>query len=82
MKSICFYAFAAAAVSLSAAVSGVTPGWDNLEDERKLREPAKLYWQASITNAAEELELAFADGATGRVEYVDGKLLIEKFFRR
>ena len=79
MKLIYFSAFAVAAVSLSAAVSGVTPGWDNLEDERKLREPAKLYWQASITNAVEELELAFADGATGRVEYVDGKLLIEKF---
>jgi hypothetical protein len=58
--------------------SGITPGWDGLYDGRRLRNPAKPYWEASITNGLDAFDVEWAKGATGNVAYADGKLVIEK----
>lgn len=78
MKTIILGGALCLAASAQGAVSGMTPGWDGMYDGRTLRDPAKPYWEASITNALDAFDVEWAKGATGTVSYAEGKLVIEK----
>ena len=62
---------------IAAASLAVTPGWENVNPNRRELEPARVVWQADFS-AAGGFSLERHDGAEGRIAFSGGALTIEK----
>ena len=62
---------------IAAALVAVTPGWENVNPNRRELEPARIVWKADFA-AADGFSLERHGGAEGRIAFSGGALTIEK----
>ena len=62
---------------IAVSLVAVTPGWENVNPNRRELEPARIVWKADFSTA-DGFSLERRDGAEGRIAFSDGALTIEK----
>lgn len=62
---------------IAAALVAATPGWENVNLNRRELEPARVVWKADFS-ATDGFSLERHDGAEGRIAFSDSAVTIEK----
>lgn len=75
--AVAFLALAFCGRAADAAPS-VTAGWDNLNPDRRMPKPDKVYWSAPYEKGANGFDVSWREGATGSVEFAADCIRIRK----